>query len=378
MPGEVGRGRSGRCPRRRALILSGRFGKGHDTVAEASAAALAPLGVESRTLDAIALLPGPGSGLGDRIFRSLLKRPAVYDGFHFSQLRTGGRLAAALDRTAVTAMYPQFLREVRAGGAPPDLVLSVFATGAGAGARYKAHHPEVVTAVFVTDSYAHRLWVHEGTDLVLVTSALSAHAVRSFRPDARVAVVTHPTRPAFYSPPPRSDARDRLGVPPDACCVLLMSGAWGIGPVADCAAALARAGVWVLAVAGSNRELAARLDAVAAGDRRVLPFGYTDRVPELMAASDLVISSSGDTCREARVVGRALVLLDVVPGHGRENLMHELELGGAVVSATEPDVLTRTVMRLFDHPDRLDVVRVACPERWERELREALAEVGFR
>ena len=49
-----------------------------------------------------------------------------------------------------------------------------------------------------------------------------------------------------------------------------------------------------------------------------------------MAAADLVITSSGDTCSEARAVGRPLLLLDVVPGHGRDNLQHELELGDAV------------------------------------------------
>ena len=58
-------------------------------------------------------------------------------------------------------------------------------------------------------------------------------------------------------------------------------------------------------------------------------FGFTDRIPELMAAADLVITSSGDTCAEARAVGRPLLLLDLVPGHGRDNLQHELELGDA-------------------------------------------------
>ena len=60
-------------------------------------------------------------------------------------------------------MYPQFLAEV--DRLPPDLIVSVFATGAAAAARYKRDHPDVVTAVFITDSYAHRLWVHDETDI---------------------------------------------------------------------------------------------------------------------------------------------------------------------------------------------------------------------
>ena len=85
---------------------------------------------------------------------------------------------------------------------------------------------------------------------------------------------------------------------------------------------------------------------------RVIPFGYTERVPDLMAASDVVVTSSGDTCREARTLGRGIVLLDVVPGHGRENLMHELELGGATVCMPTPDSIARAVRSFVGDPAR--------------------------
>ena len=82
----------------------------------------------------------------------------------------------------------------------------------------------------------------------------------------------------------------------------------------------------------------------------VIPFGYTDQVPALMAASDVVVTSSGDTCREARVIGRRMVLLDVVPGHGRENLMHEFELGDAAVCLPTPASVVGNVRRFLRRP----------------------------
>jgi UDP-N-acetylglucosamine:LPS N-acetylglucosamine transferase len=361
--------------RRRALILSGSLGKGHDTVAEASAAALEPWGVASTIVDSMALLGGPGSRLGDWVFRTILGAPPVYDAFHFNQLRPGRGLARAFDRAALHVMWPRFLDQV--ADEPPDLVLSVFATGAAAGARYKARGADALTAVFITDSFAHAMWVHEETDVFLVTSAVCATAVKRYRPRARVAVVTHPTRPMFYAAPSRGAARERLGVPADARCALLMSGAWGLGPVADCAAALARDDVWVLAVAGANARLEGRLRALAAVDRRVVPFGFTDRVPELMAASDVVVSSSGDTCREARVVGRGLILFDVVPGHGRENLAHELELGNAAVCSPTPASVAASVTAFLDDPAHGDTPPVTSPAAWESEFRAALASAGF-
>src|SRR5262249_18695257 len=161
---------------RRALLLSGHFGKGHDVVAEACGAALEPYGIESRMLDAIALLGSSGGAAGDWVFRHLLAIPALYDAFHFAGLRQGGALARWLDRRALDAMWPAFERE--AAAFPPDLVVSVFATGAAAAARLKREQPAVVTVVLCTDSYVHRLWVHAETDLFLVTSRMAAESVR--------------------------------------------------------------------------------------------------------------------------------------------------------------------------------------------------------
>ena len=115
--------------------------------------------------------------------------------------------------------------------------------------------------------------------------------------------------------------------------------------MAESAANLAAAGLQTLAVAGNNRRAEHELRKLAARDSRVHVFGFTDRVAELMAAADIVVTTAGDTCGEARVVGRRMVLLDVVAGHGRENLQHELELGGAVVASTDADLLTAVVLR---------------------------------
>jgi processive 1,2-diacylglycerol beta-glucosyltransferase len=331
---------------RRALFLSGKFGAGHDTLAEACAAALLPYGVESRVIDCMPMLGRGPAVVGNWVFRSLLSSTPIYDGFHFSQLRGNGSLGRFMDRAAVKVMLPALIGEVDRYA--PDLVVSVFATGASAAVHLKRERPELASVVFMTDSFAHGMWVHQGTDLFLVTSELAAASVRRYQADARVSVVEAPVRPDFYAAPSRADARASLDVPPEAHCVLLMSGAWGLGPLDDVARALASQGWWVLAVSGTNARLATRLTAVSRDYPTVIPFGYADRVPALMAASDVVITSSGDTCREARVIGRRMVLLDVVPGHGRENLMHELELGDAAVCLPTSDSVVGNVRRYLD------------------------------
>jgi UDP-N-acetylglucosamine:LPS N-acetylglucosamine transferase len=363
----------------RALFLSGSFGKGHDTLAEACAVALARRGVESRTIDCMAMLGQHGPhAVGDWVFRRLLSIPPVYDAFHFSQLRGDGWLGRAADRAAIGAMYPHVCAEMDAFR--PNLVVSVFATGAGASVRVKADYPDIATAVFMTDSFAHRMWVHEGIDLFLVTSEVAAASVRRYWPQATVAVVKAPVRPSFYQVPAQSVIRAELGLPTDAPCVLLMSGAWGIGPLDEVARALAEAGLWVLAVGGTNERLARRLAAVAGNERRILVFGYTERIAELMAASDVIVTSSGDTCREARVIGRGLILLDVIPGHGRENLMHELELGGAAVCSATPASVLGAVQTFLANPPVAQVIShdPGTAAAWDHEFLAALSGAGIK
>ena len=105
--------------------------------------------------------------------------------------------------------------------------------------------------------------MHPNVDLYLVTSAAAEPCVRMFEPEARVMVVPAAVRTpgSITRRPGRSPVG--LGVPAGERCVLLMSGAWGLGPVAEVAEALGDAGVHVLAVAGRNERLAAKLGMAA-------------------------------------------------------------------------------------------------------------------
>lgn len=353
-----------------ALLLTGSLGQGHDVMARACAETLVGRGWTTTTVDAMSLLGTAGAAAGEAVFRRMLALPGVYDAFHFAALRPGSRLALLTEAAARTRLVPELGRLL--ARRPPELVVSVFPTAASAVNQLRSRWPGLVHLVFCTDVTPHRLWVQDGTDLFLVTSEVAACAVRRYRPEARIAVVPVPLRAAFYTPPTRAAARAELGVPADARCVLLMSGAWGLGPVAGTARALAAAGPHVLAVAGRNQRLEARLRAAARREARLHPFGYTDRVPTLMAAADLVITSSGDTCSEARALGRPLLLLDVVQGHGRDNLQHELELGHAAVTSARPHEVVRNALAALTGPT---TDRTPSRAAWESAFAAVLAEL---
>jgi processive 1,2-diacylglycerol beta-glucosyltransferase len=362
------------APPRQALLLSGSIGMGHDALAAACTSSLQSQGWATTTLDAMHMLGQHSGAAGEAVFRTMLALPGVYDAFHYSALRTGSRLALMADAAA----RRQLARPLRAhlDRNPADLIVSVFATGAAVASQLAGRYPAMRHVVFCTDVTPHRLWVHPHVDLYLVTAEVSELAILRFRPDARVQVVPPPVRPVFYGAQTQAQARADLGVPAGERCVLLMSGAWGLGPLAAAAHALGDAGVHVLAVAGRNDRMARRLAAVSSQQSRVRAFGFTDRIPDLMAAADLVITSSGETCAEARTIGRPLLLLDVVQGHGRDNLQHELELGDAMVTSASAHDVTRSALAALDRVKPAPPGPVRTKAGWETAFLTALATLG--
>jgi processive 1,2-diacylglycerol beta-glucosyltransferase len=360
---------------RRALLLSGSIGMGHAMLAEACADALQADGWSTRTLDLMRLLGRGGDSVGSAVFKAMLAVPGLFDAYHFAALRNGGPLADLTDAAARRQILPKLRTLLQAQ--PVDLVVSGFATGASAMSELGPHYPGLAHVVFCTDATPHRLWVHPNVDLYLVTSTVAERAVRRFEPEARVLVVPPPLRAAFFDPPSQTEARRQLGVPGNEPCALLMSGAWGIGPVAGAAEALANAGVQVLAVAGRNGRLRRKLTQAARRQPRIHPFGYTDQIPALMAASDLVISSSGDTCTETRAIGRPLLLLDVVQGHGRDNLQHELELGDAAVTSGRPADVVRSALAALETAKPPPASPTRSQAAWRGAFATALESLGL-
>ena len=357
-----------------AVLLTGPLGLGHEMMARSCADVLEQSGWRTRRLDSLALL-GRWGGVGERVFHGLVAVPGLYDGLHFAHLRTGSRLADRMGRASSARLVPAVRAELERR--PADLAFSVFATGASAAARLKAEVPALRTVVLCTDVAVHRIWVAAGTDLFLVTSAAAAASVRRYWPRAPVAVVPPPVRPAFYDAPPQEQARKALGVPAEDFCVLIIDSGWGFGPLVESVSALAGAGLHVLAVAGRDRRIERRVRELAARTPRITPFGFTDRVPELMAAADVVVALPGaNTCNEARVVGRHLLLLDVMPGHGRDNLLHELELGRADACVLTPRGVTASVLALRDQ-GVTGAVPASPAARWEPAFVAALQRVGL-
>jgi processive 1,2-diacylglycerol beta-glucosyltransferase len=245
----------------------------------------------------------------------------------------------------------------------PDAVVSVHATPAAAlsalateGRRLPPH------TTVVTDFVAHSQWIARGIDRYCVAAdEVGREFVARGIPRERVLVTGVPLRPEFAAPLDAVEARRALQLPAAAPVVLIMAGSHGrVGRLPDVVRALRGlpGPVQGLVVAGHDAALARRLLRVAAGSpTRVV--GYTDNVPSLMAAADLLVTKAGGmTLAEAMAAELPMLLYGSLPGQEQRNERFASRAGVALAARSRAE-LRRLLERALSEPDLLDHLREA-------------------
>jgi Glycosyl transferases group 1 len=118
------------------------------------------------------------------------------------------------------------------------------------------------------------------------------------------------------------EARRALGLPQDGRAVVVSGGGWGVGDVEGAVREFTRVPEVssIVCLAGRNEHLEQRLRQRFRDEPRVHVLGFTDRMPELLAAADVLVHSTGGvTCLEAMAAGTPVVSYGLPVGHARLN-----------------------------------------------------------
>jgi 1,2-diacylglycerol 3-beta-galactosyltransferase len=203
-------------------------------------------------------------------------------------------------RRALVRTLASWLRE----RARPQAVVSVFPNFNGI-LRDALHQaaPGVPLVVVLTDlaDFPKHFWIEPGLDRVVVGTDEAADQARALGiPPERVSrvsgMVMHPRFYRASGPEVRERVRAELGLGAGEFAVALLFGGKGSPEMAPLAAELLRDGAArrVIAICGDNPALFERLAPLeAASGSRLVRFGFTDRVAELLAASDLLVTKPG-------------------------------------------------------------------------------------
>lgn len=196
--------------------------------------------------------------------------------------------------------------------------------------RNKDARPLIVS--IVTDFEAHALWMDGCVDLYCV--AAEETKVRLIARGASAGSVVATGIPISAKFSDRHDIRAirrNAGWRDDLPLLLVLSGGFGMGPVAEILAELDKVSqpFQTVVVTGRNEELRREL----ASQNRKHPtdvLGFASNMHELMAAADLIISKPGGlTSSEALALGKPLFILNPIPGQEAANSDFLLERGAA-------------------------------------------------
>ena len=308
---------------RRVLILSADVGEGHAAAARALAQQIRDSGepAEVTVIDGLAAM-------------GRLLRPVVEDGYRV-QLRffpwtyTGvywllehvAPVRALTRRLLCTFGSRPLARTI--GEYDPDVVVSTYPAVTVVLARLRRTGavgcPTVAT---ITDLTGLFFWAQPGIDMHLVMYGESMPSVERIAGYGSVQLVRPLISAEFLEPRCAQEARRSLGLPEHGRMVVVSGGGWGVGDIAGAVREFTKVPevTSIVCLAARNDHLAQKLRTSFSMEPRVRVYGFTDRMPELLSAADVLVHSTGGvTCLEARAAGTPVVSYGLPVGHARLN-----------------------------------------------------------
>ncbi len=205
----------------------------------------------------------------------------------------------------------------------PDVVVSTYPAVTVVLARLRrTGEVKCPTVATITDLTGLFFWAQPGIDMHMVMYGESLSSVERIAGRDSVQLVAPLISEEFLKPRCPRQARRQLGLPEDGRMVVVSGGGWGVGDVLGAVREFIRVpeASSIVVLAGRNEQLAEKLRRTFGSEQRVHVYEFTDKMPELLAAADVLVHSTGGvTCLEAMAAGTPVVSYGLPVGHARVN-----------------------------------------------------------
>lgn len=202
----------------------------------------------------------------------------------------------------------------------PDAIIAthfLLPSIAGILKQNKGFHAKLYT--LITDYGPHNYWLSEYIDRFFVgAESMTGELVERGIPQEKITVTGIPTTGEFLADFNIEELKKKYGLEEDRKTVFLMSGGFGVGPIARMLFSLNSCGAefQVITVCGHNRTAYANIRSIEEQlDYPLVLFSFTDKVAELMAVSDLMVTKAGGiSVTEALNSRIPMILFGSIPG----------------------------------------------------------------
>lgn len=329
------------------LILTGRFGEGHQQAANAikEAAMIEFPTVETLIVDFMAEAYPNLYPISHYIYMKGIKKfPQLY-GLIYQKTYKTNYFSQKLNSFFSIGMRKmlKLLQTVR-----PTVVVSTYPFASSVFSKLKEFGLTNVPLVTVITDYTHHsYWLHPFTDQYIVgCQEIREKLIHSGIPAEKVASTGIPIRTNFMKKWDRKELMKKYQLEMDIPTILIMGGGDGLigkGFLNNLTLETIPRKLQFIILCGHNAKLQDRLaKELVHSKHRIEVKGFTNSVDELMAISDIIITKPGGvTTSEALAMELPMLLYKPLPGQEEDNANYLIDAGAAIQASTPTDLLSK-------------------------------------
>lgn len=292
-----------------------------------------------------------------------------------SRSRVFGKLCILGNKLAGDALAQQFVMSMRypdsrAGRTAlkhlKELDADVLFTTHWATAYYvgKLKKSRPYTIMFCPDAYSNGMFNIDCNDFLIPTEeGLKKANHRRMYAGGNGRVVPYPIRDeAFALRGKKAEVREKLGIGADEFVVILADGGYGmaklektVNELIECGRADGRTRLRIIAACGKNAEAVERLNALECPPNIKLDvYGYTDKMLELVCASDLFAGKSGaNSMAEPTFFGLPVIITKCITPIESGIRKYYMNTVGNAMYIPDPKKAAEKIFAFASHPEEL-------------------------
>lgn len=323
------------------LLLSAPIGSGHRLAAEALKQAFAKKNVTVIHGNVFDFFPAFLGRLFLKSYLSILRLcPLLYKiAYQWGNRQSGSLVMRNLLNGILARMGSSYIDRVK-----PDAVIATHATPAGIMSIYKRRHEDIYLCGVITDYTVHKWWLCEGVDTYFIADDLLKERLTV---DTDVQAFGIPIREEFQNLDVMELRREFGWKSTDTVC-LLAGGGEGLLPMDEIIAAVnssQSAGIRFIAAVGHNESMQKRLQYFANTE----VYAFTDKLPQLMAAADIIVSKAGGlSSAEILALRKKFIIYKPLPGQEEGNAVFLSKNYGVIVAHDTSTIKQALLQQIAD------------------------------
>jgi len=345
------------------LILSATFGEGHKQVANAISEAVDYMVADAEpiTIDIMEWIHPNLYPISHYIYKKGIKKfPQVYS-FLYEKTRVKSSFSVKLNSIFLSGMQTmlKIIQEIK-----PKVVVSTYPFAAGIISKLKEQGLiDIPSVTIITDYTDHSYWIYPSTDQYLVGSTqLRDRLIALGVEEDKIKKTGIPVRKRFMDVLPKDVLLNKYMINPNMFTLLIMGGGdgfFGKGSSTFRALESISTPIQLFIVCGKNKKLKTQLEWDLKDSKHdVKILGYCEKIEELMAISDLMISKPGGvTTSEAMAMDLPILIYHSLPGQEEDNTEYLCRSGFAFVANSEKDLIAQVE----------NFVRNSAPLKWMKQ-----------